>query len=189
MDTPQSESLKGHFLMAMPGLLDPNFFQTVTCISEHTPEGALGLVINRVHQSLTGDVIFDELKITAPKHATSIPVYIGGPVHIGEVFVLHGAPFHWEGCLQVTPSLGMSNTIDILEAIAMGVGPDAYLLTLGCAGWGEGQLEEEIKQNAWLTSPAVDEIIFHTPADQRWEAALKRLGVDPGLLSGTAGHA
>ncbi|CAB5079869.1 UPF0301 protein YqgE [Olavius algarvensis associated proteobacterium Delta 3] len=189
METIQSESLKGHFLMAMPGLLDPNFFQTVTCISEHTADGALGLVINRVHQSLTADVIFNELKITAPIHAEKTPVFIGGPVHIGEVFVLHGSPFHWEGCLQVTASLGMSNTIDILETIAMGVGPAAYLLMLGCAGWGEGQLEAEIKQNAWLTSPAIDEIIFQTPADQRWEAALQGLGVDPGLLSGTAGHA
>jgi len=189
MNAPQSESLKGHFLMAMPGLLDPNFFQTVTCITEHTAEGALGLVINRVHQSLTADVIFKELKITAPKHADSIPVYIGGPVHIGEVFVLHSAPFRWEGCLQVTRSLGMSNTIDILEAIAMGVGPESYLLMLGCAGWGEGQLEDEIKQNAWLSTPVIDEIIFQTPTEQRWEAAMQRLGVDPGLLSDTAGHA
>jgi len=83
----------------------------------------------------------------------------------------------------------MSNTIDILEAIAMDVGPEAYLLMLGCAGWGEGQLEEEIKQNAWLTTPVIDEIIFKTPAEQRWEAAMQRLGVDPGLLSDTAGHA
>ncbi|MGD8366319.1 MAG: YqgE/AlgH family protein [Desulfobacterales bacterium] len=182
-------SLKGHFLLAMPGLLDPNFFQTVTCISEHTPEGALGLVVNRVHHSLTVGHILEELSIESTGGVGPEPVFIGGPVHVGEVFILHGPPFEWTGCLRITSNLAMSNSKDILVAIAEARGPDRFLVALGCAGWGEGQLEGEILQNAWLTGPADEEIIFTTPAEERWDAAMKRLGVDPSLLSGTAGNA
>lgn len=182
-------SLKGHFLLAMPGLMDPNFFQTVTCVSEHTAEGALGLIVNRAHQSLTVGEIFQELSIEAAGLAAADPVYIGGPVHIGEVFVLHGPPFGWRGCLMITPTLAMSNTKDILEAIAEGRGPSNFMVVLGCAGWGEGQLEDELRQNAWLTGPAHDEIIFEVPSEERWQTAMRRLGVDPSLLSGTAGNA
>lgn len=183
------DSLKGHFLMAMPGLLDPNFYQTVTCISEHTSSGALGLVINRVHESLSGKQIFDELNIPSGPHAESIPVHLGGPVHVGEVFVLHGAPFDWAGSLRVTDSLAMSNTRDILEAIGSGGGPELFVIALGCAGWGEGQLESEIQQNAWITCPINEEVIFKTPVVMRWETALNGMGIDPSLLSDTAGHA
>jgi putative transcriptional regulator len=182
-------SLKGHFLLAMPGLMDPNFFQTVTCISEHTPEGAVGLIVNRMHQALTVGEIFQELQIEAEGPAATEPVYIGGPVHIGEVFILHGPPFGWKGCLMVTPTLALSNTKDILDAIAAGRGPRKFLVALGCAGWGEGQLEDELRQNAWLTGPVHDEIIFSVSSEERWQTAMKRLGVDPTMLSGTAGNA
>jgi putative transcriptional regulator len=182
-------SLKGQFLLAMPGLLDPNFFQTVTCISEHTPEGALGLVVNRIHGSLAVGDIFEELDLNTGGPADADPVYIGGPVHIGEVFILHGPPFGWNGCLQITPTVAMSNSKDILEAISRGQGPASFLVVLGCAGWGDGQLEGEILQNAWLTGPVDDQIIFNTPVDERWAAAMQRLGVDPSALSGTAGNA
>ncbi len=182
-------SLKGNFLLAMPGLLDPNFFQTVTCISEHTPDGALGLIVNRLHRSLALGDILDELNIEAGERLRAEPVYIGGPVHIGEVFILHGPPFQWDGCLRISEHLAMSNSKDLLDAIAGGRGPAAFLVALGCAGWGEGQLEGEILQNAWLTGPADERIIFDTPADERWDAAMKLLGVDPSLLSGTAGNA
>ena len=100
-------TLKGHFLIAMPGLLDPNFLQTVTCICEHTDQGAMGIVINRIVESLRAKTIFDQLAIPCSRNAEDIPLYMGGPVHGGELFVLHGPPFTWEATLQVTASLGL----------------------------------------------------------------------------------
>jgi putative transcriptional regulator len=182
-------SLKGAFLIAMPALADPNFHQTVTCLCEHTQEGAVGLVINRPHDVLTTSDIFKELKMEfTPEHEHK-PVYIGGPVHEGEVFVLHGPPFDWMGCLQVTPSLALTTTRDILEAIAKGVGPERALIVLGCAGWDAGQLEMEIKENVWLTSAIDETIIFKETEADRWRKAMERLGIDPRLLSDNAGHA
>jgi putative transcriptional regulator len=181
--------LKGQFLIAMPGLADPNFHQTVTCISEHTTAGAVGIVINRVHESLTAKAIFQELKMEHGPAMESIPVHIGGPVHSNEIFILHGPPSSWDGSLVITPSLAMSNTRDILSAIAMGKGPAQFILSLGCAGWGPGQLEFEIKENAWLTGPADAEVMFHTPVGERWAEAVKRMGIDPMLLSENSGHA
>jgi len=183
------DSFKGQFLMAMPLLADQNFYQTVTCICEYTPVGAAGVIVNRVHPSLTGKDIFDELKMEYIPGAESIPIHIGGPVHIGEIFVLHGPPFGWEGCHMTTPTLAMSNTRDILEAVAMGRGPKSFIIALGCAGWGPGQLESEIKENAWLTSQVYEEIIFDMPIEIRWEEAMKKMGIDPALLLNTSGHA
>lgn len=182
-------SLRGQFLMAMPGLADPNFAYTVTCICEHAPEGAVGFVVNQVHAFLSGKDIFDELKIRHAPGADTIPIHIGGPVHIDEIFVLHGPPFEWKGCIMVTPFLAMSNTRDILEAIAMGTGPKSLMIILGCAGWGPEQLEAEISQNTWLTSPASENILFNIPVEARWEESLRNMGIEPTLLSDTAGHA
>lgn len=189
MEDKLHHTLKGSFLLAMPALADPHFYRTVTCISEHNSEGALGIVINRKMSSLTGKDIFDELNIEYVSDAELIPVYIGGPVHTGEIFVLHSAPFTWKGCFMITRSLAMSNTIDILEAIARNEGPLSYIIALGCAGWGPGQLESEIKENSWLTCSASEEIIFKLPSEVRWEESVKKMGIDPALLSATAGHA
>jgi len=189
MENNSPVSFKGQFLMAMPLLVDQNFYQTVTCICEYTPAGAVGIVINRVHPSLFGKDIFNELKIEFISDAESIPVHIGGPVHIGEIFVLHSPPFGWEGCFMITSTLAMSNTRDILEAIAMGRGPKSFIIALGCAGWGPGQLESEIKGNAWMTSPVFEEIVFDIPIEKRWEKAMKKVGVDPAMLLNTSGHA
>ena len=183
------KSLKGHFLIAMPSLIDPNFYQTVTCICEHTPEGALGLIINRIFPDLKSDSVFEELGLTLPGPEKSRPIHLGGPVHKGQVFVLHGPPFEWEGFHQVAPSLGLSNSKDILEALALGKGPAAHMIALGCAGWGPGQLESEIMANAWLTCPLTESIIFNTPIEKRWQAAAKSMGIDLGLLSDAVGHA
>jgi putative transcriptional regulator len=189
MATDNPASLKGQFLLAMPGLVDPNFHQTVTCICEHNDSGAMGIIVNRVHHTLTAKDIFEELTIEHTSGAESIPVHLGGPVHIGEIFVLHGPPFDWEASLMITPSLAMSNTKDILEAVAMARGPKAFIISLGCAGWGPGQLESEIKENAWLNLPVFEENIFDMPIDTRWEEAVRKMGIDPILLSNTAGHA
>jgi putative transcriptional regulator len=182
-------SLRGQFIMAMPGLADPNFYHTVTCICEHNQQGAMGLVVNRVQAELSGKDVFEELGIEYKADVESIPVYIGGPVHMGEVFILHGPPFDWEACMKITPSLGMSNTRDILESIALGDGPGYFSITLGCAGWAPGQLEHEIKENAWLNLPIFEENIFEMPVEVRWEEAVKKLGIDPTLLTNTSGHA
>jgi putative transcriptional regulator len=189
MEAEYSASLKGHLLMAMPGLSDPNFAQTVTCICEHTGQGAMGIVINRLHDGVFAGDIFEELSIACTAGGRADVVHAGGPVHAGELFVLHGMPLDWEATLRVTPSIGVSNTRDILEAIAGGRGPNAYLISLGCAGWGPGQLEAEIRENAWLTQPADEDLLFRLPVEMRWGEALKRMGVDPLWLSDTAGHA
>lgn len=189
MDDNQPSSLKGQFLTSMPGLADPNFYKTVTCICEYAQAGTLGIVVNRVHPSLSGRDIFEELHIEYTPGAESIPIHIGGPVHIGEIFVLHGPPFDWEGCLMVTPSLAMSNTKDILTAVAMGTGPESYIIVLGCAGWASGQLDAEIRENAWLICPVDEEIIFDLPVETRWEITMKKMGIDPMRLLDTAGHA
>ncbi|MDF1591333.1 MAG: YqgE/AlgH family protein [Desulfobacterales bacterium] len=183
------ESLKGQLLIAMPGMNDPNFLLTVTFICEHTQAGAVGIVVNRVHPSLTGKEIFGELNIGCSPEVSSRQIHIGGPVHVGEIFVLHGPPFNWQGCLVVSPFLAISNTIDILNALAAGAGPKSFLISLGCAGWGPGQLEYEIKANAWLTGAVSDEIIFDIPIENRWEVAVRKMGIDPNSLSQTAGHA
>ena len=182
-------SLKGHFLIAMPSLADPNFYQTVTCICEHTPGGALGLVINRVYDDLNSNAVFQELGLPSNPATQSLPIHLGGPVHKGQVFILHGPPFGWEGFHPVTPSLALTNSKDILEALARGKGPESFLITLGCAGWGPGQLESEIMANAWLTCPVDDAILFNTPIEKRWGNAAKLLGIELSLLTDTVGHA
>jgi putative transcriptional regulator len=189
MLTDNPATLKGQFLLAMPSLVDPNFHQSVTCICEHNDSGAMGIIINRVHHTLTGKDIFEELTIEHAPHADAIPVHLGGPVHVGEIFVLHGPPFNWDASLMITPSLAMSNTRDILEAVAMAKGPKTFIISLGCAGWGPGQLESEIKENAWLNHPIFEENIFDVPIETRWDEAVKKMGIDPLLLSNTAGHA
>jgi putative transcriptional regulator len=189
MENNSIDSLKGQLLMAMPLLVDHNFYQTVTCICEYTPAGTVGIVINRVHPTLMVKDIFNELNMEFIPDVESTPIHIGGPVHVGEIFILHGPPFGWKGSLMVTPTLALSNTGDILEYVAMGRGPKLYLIALGCAGWGPGQIESEIKANAWLTSPIDEDIIFDMPIEERWEASLKKIGVDPALIMNISGHA
>lgn len=175
--------------MAMPGLADPNFYQSVVCLSEHNPKGAMGIVITRVHPEVNAKMIFDELGIVATTAAEKIPVHIGGPVHLNEIFVLHGAPFTWEGSMMITADLALSNSRDILEAIAAARGPRSFIIALGCSGWGPGQLEGEIRSNTWINSPYTEAIMFEMEVDRRWEAAMQRIGIDPALLSDSAGHA
>ncbi len=181
--------LKGHFLMAMPTMADPNFKQSVTCIAEHGDEGALGIVINRLREPISGRDIFDELKIVYNDEGGRIAIHAGGPVHPNELFILHAAPLDWGGSLMITDNLALSNSRSILEAIAIGEGPRDFVISLGCAGWGPGQLEWEMAQNAWLSMVASHDIIFSLPIESRWDSAIRRLGIDPELISATAGHA
>ncbi len=180
--------LKGQFLIAMPGLDDPFFGKSVICICEHSPEGALGLVINYPHSLISVKQIFDEFKMDYDRSGAP-SLYIGGPVQLEEIFVLHSGPFDWQGTLPVTPEVALTNTVDILEAISTQKGPDKYLMMLGCAGWGPGQLEAELLDNAWLTTPLVAPVIFDVEPENQWEEAVKSAGIDPFLLTSTAGHA
>jgi putative transcriptional regulator len=181
--------LRGSLLIAMPMLADPNFRHSVTCISEHTEDGAVGIVVNQVQLGLSGRMIFEELDMAFNDDADAIPIHIGGPVHANELFALHGPPLDWDGSLIINDDLALSNSRAVLEAIAMGEGPSAYIISLGCAGWGPGQLEWELSQNAWLTCPYTPSILFEMPIESRWEAAIKCLGIDPDQLIDTAGHA
>jgi putative transcriptional regulator len=182
-------SLKGYFLMAMPALMDPNFRQSVTCITEHTDDGAVGIVINRVHKGLRAKMIFEELEISTDGRVDAIPIHIGGPVHSNELFVLHGPPLAWGSSLIVSDALALSNSREILQAIAQGNGPISYIITLGCAGWASGQLEWELSQNAWLVAPCNRNVIFSIPVEERWESAIRDMGIDPQSLTHAAGHA
>lgn len=181
--------LTNHFLIAMPGLTDPNFFHTVTYICEHSEEGAMGIVINRPTELLLAD-IFEQLEITISESCIAgQTVYIGGPVQGDRGFVLHDSATEWDSTLKITPDISITTSLDILEAIATGKGPQQTLVALGYAGWGAGQLEQEITQNAWLNGPAESAIIFERPSKERWQAAADLLGVDLNLLSGDTGHA
>jgi putative transcriptional regulator len=184
-----STSLTNHFLIAMPGLQDPNFSRTVTYVCEHTEQGAMGIVINRPMEIRLGEVLA-QLEIASSDQPTlDALVFLGGPVQPDRGFVLHSGGEGFDSTLSITPEISVTTSRDVLEAIADGRGPDRKLIALGYAGWGGGQLEEEMSANSWLSGPADEEIIFSLPADARWQAAARLLGVDLNLLSGEAGHA
>ncbi len=183
-------SFANNLLIAMPTLADPNFARTVTLICEHSDDGAMGLMINRP-TTLKLREILDQLGIdhSHSLHADTL-VYFGGPVQNSRGFVLHEPIGNWESTLKITDTLGVSTSRDILEAITRNEGPEHYIITLGYAGWGAGQLEHEVIENSWLNTPSASrEILFTLPADQRWNAAVKLTGVDLSLLSSEAGHA
>lgn len=183
------ESLSNHFLIAMPALSDPNFHHTTTFICEHNDDGALGLVINRPMELHLSDILEHMNIRTASVEITDQRVYMGGPVQNDRGFVLHEPVGDWEATLKITKDTGITSSRDILEAIACGEGPEKSIITLGYAGWGAGQLEQELAANAWLSGPANTRIVFDTPFEQRWEAAAALIGVDLNLISGDAGHA
>ena len=181
--------LTNHFLIAMPQLADPNFFHTVTYICEHNQEGALGIVINRPLDLKLGEIL-DHMEIESGTETLAERiVYMGGPVQQERGFVLHRPATKWDSTLLITDSIGLTTSRDVLTAMARGEGPVESLVALGYAGWGAGQLEEELAANAWLSGPADERILFRTPVEKRWEEAAALLGVDLNLLSGDTGHA
>ncbi|HEB76962.1 MAG TPA: YqgE/AlgH family protein [Methylothermaceae bacterium] len=180
--------LTGQFLIAMPALADPNFAQTVTYICQHNEEGALGIVISRPMEMRLVEILSTMEIDISREGMDEIPVYFGGPVQPERGFVLHAPAGDWQGTLVINESIGLTTSRDILEAIAAGEGPEKFLVALGYAGWGSGQLEQEMLDNAWLNVPADPEILFETPPSQRWKAAAARLGVNLDLLSSQAGH-
>ena len=184
-----SSHLTNQFLIAMPSLADPNFSKTVTLICDHNEDGAMGLVINRP-LDLGIDVLFDYLNIKNSQLSDQyIPIFQGGPVHTERGFVLHRDIGNWEATIPVSEDMAVTMSQDIIEAIAHNQGPKEYLVTLGYAGWGAGQLESELAQNSWLNGPADPAIVFDTPIEQRWTAAAHHLGVELKNLSADVGHA
>ncbi|MBU3556767.1 YqgE/AlgH family protein [Polynucleobacter sp. Ross1-W9] len=190
-----ADHLANQFLVAMPGMVDPNFAGSVIYLFEHTERGAMGLVVNRpteVNLSTLFDKIDLKLEI-AP--LLDQPVYFGGPVQIERGFVLHESNpnLSYSSSLIIPGGLTMTTSKDVLEAVAGGNGPQQFLMTLGYAGWGAGQLEEEITLNGWINVPLTREqmtdIIFNTPSSQRYQRAMNHLGFDLSDLSGEAGHA
>ncbi|WP_127474700.1 YqgE/AlgH family protein [Sulfurivermis fontis] len=185
----ETASLRNHFLIAMPQLADPNFSHTVTYICEHNAEGSLGIVINRPLEITLGDVLQHMQIAPDARVDTAAPVFSGGPVQPERGFVLHRPVGAWTSSLPVTADIALTTSRDIMAAIGQGTGPQQFLLALGYAGWGAGQLEQEIAQNAWLSGPADPAILFELPVEERWGAAAALIGVDLTLLSSEAGHA
>lgn len=183
-------SLTGKLLIAMPGMGDPRFAHSVVFISSHGEDGAMGLIVNKPAEGVSLSDVLDQLvEETAPaKH--SLGVHFGGPVETGRGFVLHSAEYRSAmQTLLVEGGFGLTTTLDVLEDIAQGAGPDKALLMLGYSGWGPGQLEGEIAQNGWLTADATAELVFDLADADKWAAALKSLGIDPLMLSAAAGRA
>ena len=191
--------LDAHFLIAMPAIGDPRFERTLIYMCAHTDEGAMGIIVNKPMEDLRlGDLLY-RLGLLPPDASASIhlphevyrqPVFTGGPVEPGRGFVLHSTDYLLEdGTLEVDGHVGLTASLDILHDLVQGRGPAQMLLALGYAGWAPGQLEAELAENAWLTCPADTEILFSRPPEERYAAALRKIGIDPGSLSAATGHA
>jgi putative transcriptional regulator len=185
-------NLSNHFLIAMPSMQDPIFGGTVVYVCEHNENGVLGVVINKP-TDMTMEVLFDridlEVSSAADRHMESEPIMFGGPVQDDRGFVLHTPGAHYSSSLTVTNDIAFTTSIDVLEAVARGKGPERMLVSIGYSGWSPGQLEDEISRNGWLTVAADPRILFDLPVDERYSAAMKLLGFDPLMLTSEAGHA
>ncbi len=181
--------LANQLIIASPALDDPNFARSVALICQHDGEGAMGVLINRPSEYTLGEVLEQMQLQTGDAALRDRPVLSGGPVHPERGFVLHDDARAWDSTLQVADGLYLTTSRDILEAMAAGHGPDHALVTLGCAGWGAGQLEYELGENAWLTAPADAAVLFDTPLEQRWQKAGGLIGVDMTRLTDYSGHA
>ena len=184
-----SSYLNNQFLIAMPGLTDKDFSHTVTYLCQHNNEGAVGIIINRQMSMKLGD-IFAQMNIDATcLSSVNAPIYMGGPVQPERGFVIHNATGQsWDSSIVISDLVSLTSSRDILEAIAHGEGPENYLIALGYAGWGEGQLEQEILANAWLNTPFSKRVLFDTPVNKRWQAAAGQIGIDINQLTTPAGH-
>jgi putative transcriptional regulator len=182
--------LDGKLLLAMPGMGDPRFEKSVILICAHSPDGAMGLIVNKPSTDLSFASLLEQLNIPCAPDGRDIRVHIGGPVERGRGFVLHSADYAGgPATMWIDGGYGMTATLDVLEALASGSGPRSALLALGYAGWGPGQLESEILANGWLTADAPADIVFAPDDAAKWTKALKTLGIDPLTLSASAGHA
>jgi putative transcriptional regulator len=180
--------LTGQLLIAMPTMMDPRFQRTVIFMCAHDERGAMGLVLNRLIEALTFPELLKQLGIDNAE-TEERPIHFGGPVDMGRGFVLHSDDYNQDGTVPVKPGYSVTATVDILHAMAKGDGPQNCLLALGYAGWGPGQLDDEIQANGWLHAPADPKLVFDPDLESKWERAMAKIGVDLTVLSGEAGHA
>ncbi len=181
--------LTGQLLIAMPGMSTPHFAQAVIYVCAHTPEGAMGIVLNRPLASPSFGDLLEQLDVTPKPPVRAIDLFRGGPMDAARGFVLHTTDWTGDGSLLVDPQIALTASLDVLKSIADGGGPERGLLALGYAGWGPGQLDREMGENAWLSAPASVDILFDGDHETKWRRAMGILKVNPMLLSGTAGHA
>ena len=185
----KGDSLKGNILIAMPDMADPRFNRGVIVVLEHGNEGAMGVMINKPLDAVQFSDLLEQLEIQgSEKTDEEYPVYFGGPVEIGRGFVLHSADVMLVHSLKLDP-IGVTTSLDMLGHIAKGTGPAKSIFCLGYTGWSAGQLDEEMKQNAWLHTSFDAALLFDVPAEERWDRAMKLAGIDPDFLSSDAGHA
>lgn len=183
-------SFQNHFLVAMPVMQDVNFAHAVIYVCVHNEEGAMGMAINRPMLDLNMGEVMQQMSITlTDDNLKQAPVLLGGPVQPERGFLIHKPGSRWQSTLSVADDIAVTSSQDILQALAGGDGPQDFLMVLGFSGWSEGQLEQELANNAWLTVPADPKILFDTPFNERWEAAGSLLGIHMGDLSDEVGHA
>ena len=192
-DSAQQGWLTGQLLLSMPQMGDPRFHKAVIYICTHDEKGAMGLVVNHVLPGLEFNTLLEqfsvESNITVSAEIQNRPVLCGGPVETARGFILHSKDFITNDTIHVDRTFSVSGTLAALKAVAEGHGPKNMIFTLGYAGWGAGQLEQEMRDNAWLTAQASDALIFDTPAVDMWDKAIGSIGIDPAMLSGDAGRA
>lgn len=183
------DSLAGHFLISTPQMPDPRFQEQVIYLCAHNDEGAMGLVINNPNHEITLLDVLQGSNLNIPTGPLP-PVYMGGPVEVDAGFILYTteeSPDRYS--VEVKPGVYLSRDSRLLEDISLGHGPKHYLFMLGYAGWGAGQLEDELVDNSWLTVPADLEVLFHTPDEQKWKKAAQKFGIDISLFGDIIGYA
>ncbi len=181
--------LANQLLIALPALADPHFARSVALICQHDADGAMGVVVNRPSEYTVGEVL-EQMGIEGGDEALRRQVVLsGGPVHPERGFVIHDGGAQWDSTLPIADNLSVTTSRDILEAMARGTGPGHALVALGCAGWGAGQLEQELVQDSWLTAPADADLLFALPLEARWQAAAGLIGVDMTRIADYSGHA
>lgn len=192
-----SKYLEGQLLIAMPGMSDNRFDHSVIYVCAHSADGAMGIILNQVIGNISFPDLLQQLGIISDKQAIRLPtgidempVHRGGPVETGRGFVLHSPDYFIENStLPIEDDICLTATVEILKAIVDGDGPRNALLALGYAGWGAGQLESEMQSNGWLNCPADPGLIFGPDLDGKYNHALRKMGIEPGMLSSEAGHA
>jgi putative transcriptional regulator len=182
-------SLAGQLLVAMPQMADPRFARSVVYLCAHSVDGAMGLVVNRLIDSLSFHNLLEQIGVEQETAADDMPIHFGGPVESSRGFVLHTTDYVQDSTLVIEDEIALTATIDVLKAIARGNGPRRRVLALGYAGWAAGQLDAEIQANGWLLVPADLDLVFGVDNETKWERAIAKIGIDLGLLSSEAGHA
>jgi len=181
--------IEGQLLIATPSLMGSCFEKSVIYVCAHTADGAMGIIINHLVQAIDAKEIFKQLEIAIPQKGLNVPVHFGGPVDSARGFVLHTADYIKQETVVMDDNIALTCNIDVLKDISSGEGPQKSILALGYAGWGPGQLEEELETNSWLTANPSEALVFDTNNDDKWQKSAASQGIDLSKLSGEIGHA